>query len=221
MLDVTNLMNDLARDRPVFHSEADFQLALALCIRDAIPDGGVRLEYKPLPAKRMYLDIWLPGIGVAVELKYRTRTLNLVREEESFVLRNQGAQDIGRCDFLKDIQRLEELRTLPNAQAGYAVLLTNDPSYWKHPSHPATVDAAFRLHEGRTITGKRAWSERTGAGTTKHREAPIRLNGSYDLQWQDYADVGDGPNRHFRYLAVMMSYSSHPASTGDRPSRQW
>ncbi len=212
MLNVTNLMNALARDRPVFHSEADFQLALALCIRDSIPDGRVRLEYKPFPAERMYLDIWLPGIGVAVELKYRTRKLNLEREGESFALRNMGAHDIGRCDFLNDIQRLEALRTLPNARAGFALLLTNDPLYWKPPSSPDTIDAAFRLHEGRTITGKMAWSERAGAGTTKHREEPIRLNGSYDLHWEDYGDsMGDGHNHRFRYLAVRTSYSSHLA----------
>ena len=213
MLNITNLMNDLACDRPVFHSEADFQQALAWCIHDAIPDGGVRLEFKPFPAEPMYLDIWLPGIGVAVELKYKTRKLNLLLEGESFALRDQSAQDISRYDFLKDIQRLEQLRKLPNARAGFAVLLTNDPSYWKHSSHPATIDAAFRLHEGRTITGEMAWSERASAGTTKHREAPIRLNGSYDLHWQDYANMGDGHNRRFRYLAVLTSYSSHPTYT--------
>ena len=212
MLDVTNLINALALERPVFHSEADFQLALAWCIHDAIPSGGVRLEYKPFPDELMCLDIWLRGIGVAVELKYRTRKLNLEREGEFFALRNMGAHDIGRYEFLKDIQRLEKLRTLPNARAGFALLLTNDPLYWKPPSRPDTIDAAFRLHEGRTITGKMAWSERAGAGTTKHREEPIRLNGSYDLHWQDYGDnMRDGHNHRFRYLAVRTSYSSHLA----------
>ena len=210
MLDITNLMNDLACDRPVFHSEADFQHALAWCIRDVIPDGGVRLEFKPFPTGSMYLDIWLPGIGVAVELKYKTRKLDLRFGGESFVLRDQAAQDIGRYDFMKDIQRMEELRTLPNARAGYAVLLTNDPSYWKHSSRAATVDAAFRLHDGRTISGEMAWSEQAGAGTTKNREAPIRLIGSYDLHWEEYSNIGDGHYRRFRYLAVETSFSSHP-----------
>ena len=187
-------------------------------------DCGVRLEFKPFPAEPMHLDIWLPGIGVAVELKYKTRKLNLLREGESFALREAAARDISRYDFLKDIQRLEQLRKLPNARSGFAVLLTNDPSYWKHPSRNATIDAAFSLHEGRTIKGEMAWSELAGAGTTKHREAPIRLNGSYDLHWQDYADMGDGHNRRFRYLAVRTSYDrSHDAqqnraASGFRPS---
>ena len=77
MLDITLLMSDLAVERPVFHSEADFQHSLAWSIHHKIPHGQVRLEYKPFADKRMYLDLWLPGKGVALELKYRTRQLNV------------------------------------------------------------------------------------------------------------------------------------------------
>ena len=54
MFNVTSLMDAPARDRPVFHSEADFQHALAWCIHEAIPDGGCRLEFKPFPANPIY-----------------------------------------------------------------------------------------------------------------------------------------------------------------------
>ena len=140
---------------------------LAWRIHKAMPDFGVRLEFKPFPIERMYIDLWLPGIGVAVELKYCTRILNLDHDGESFALRNQSAHDIRRYDFLRDIQRMEQLSALPN-----------DDSYWKHPSRPDTVDAAFRLHDGRRITGEMAWSERAGPGTTKKREQAVRLNGA-------------------------------------------
>lgn len=206
MLDVAEPMNDLARDRPVFHSEADFQHSLAWCMHESIPNGEVRLEFKPFPSEPMYLDIWLPGIGVAVELKYPTRMLNLQHQGESFDVRDQRAQDTRRYDFLRDIERLERLRTLPNVRTGFAVLLTNDPTYWKRSSRPATVDEAFRLHEGRTKTGEMAWAESASAGTTKHREDPIRLNGSFELHWQDYADMEDGHHRQFRYLVVQTPY---------------
>ena len=178
MLDITNLMNDLACDRPVFHSEADFQHALAWCIHDAIPDGGVRLEFKPFPAEPMYLDIWLPGIGVAVELKYKTRKLNLLREGESFALRDQSAQDISRYDFLKDIQRLEQLRKLPNARVGFTVLLTNDPSYWKHPSRPAALvrgcGQAYALQTVEPVTyrcGTRRVCQARSSGSERYTRA--------------------------------------------------
>ena len=206
VLDLASLMNDLACVRPVFHSEKDFQLALGLCIRDAIPEGGIRMEYKPFPAKPMYVDIWMPRIGVAMELKYKTRKLNLLCEGESFALRDHRAQEWGRYDFLKDIERLERLSALPNARAGFAVLLTNDASYWEYPDRHDTLDAAFRLHEGRTLTGTMAWSERAGPGTINGHEAPICLNGSYNVHWQDYADMGNGHHRRFRYLAAQTSY---------------
>ena len=205
MLNIQDLMNALARDRPVFHSEADFQHALAWRIHEAIPDCECRLECKPFRKKPMYLDIWLHGIDVALELKYLTRQLDIECKGEFFALRYQGTQ-AARYDFLKDIQRLEKLRNLPNAKAGFAILLTNEPTYWKSPSHSNTVDEAFRLHEGRSISGERAWSEQASPGTIQGREEPIYLDGSYDLHWQDYSYLGERNNHRFRYLAVQMSY---------------
>ncbi len=205
MLDITHLMKELARYRPVFHSEADFQHALAWRIHEEMPDCEVRLEYKPFLTKRLYLDLWLPNIGVAMELKYYTGKLHLERDDESFALLDQSAQDIRRYDFLKDIQRLEQLSKLPQARAGIAVLLTNDPTYWKSSSRPDTVDVAFRLHDGRKITGQMAWAERASDGTTKNRKESILLRGSYDLRWHNYANLGNGPNRLFRYLVVRTS----------------
>ena len=133
MLDITHLMKELARYRPVFHSEADFQHALAWRIHEEMPDCEVRLEFKPFLTKRLYVDLWLPNIGVAMELKYYTAKLHLERDDESFALLDQSAQDIRRYDFLKDIQRLEQLSKLSQARAGIAVLLTKTPHTGKAP----------------------------------------------------------------------------------------
>ena len=206
MLDVANVMSELARQRPVFHSEADFQHAFAWCIHTTIPAGSVRLEYKPLPNQPMFVDLWLPDIRVAVELKYCTGKLEVEHKGESFALRHQAAQPVRRYDYLKDIQRLEQVfRELREARAGFAILLTNDHLYWEQPSRPDTVDAAFRLHEGRRVTRKMGWSEHVSSGTTKSREKPICLAGSYELQWRDYADVSGAHHGQFRYLAVQVS----------------
>ena len=94
---------------------------------------------------------------------------------ETFALCNQAAQDVRRYDFLKDVQRLERVVSLPDlAIVGFAVCLTNDSAYWKVPMRQDTVDAAFRLHEGRTTEGELRWSGPAGAGTTRGREAPIK-----------------------------------------------
>lgn len=205
MLDITKLMNDLAGDRPVFHSEADFQLAFGLCVHNASPNERVRLEYRPFPTERMYVDIWLPAIQVAVELKYQTRRLAILYEGEAFELLNQGARDIRRYDFLKDVQRLERLLKSKRAKTGFVVLLTNDHSLWTQPSSSGTIDAAFQLHEGRTVTGRMAWSEKASPGGIGPRKEPILLEGSYDLHWQDYWRRTDGHNSWFRYLVVKVS----------------
>ena len=203
MHDVNKLIEDLARERPVFHSEADFQHALALHINKVVLNASVRLEYKPDREKREYIDLWLPSREVAVELKYLTRGLDFDHKCERFSLRDQGAQDTRRYDFLKDIQRLEQLSASKrtDVQAGLAILLTNDHLYWDPPTRE-TNDAQFRLHAARTIKGKMEWSPETSPGTKKGREAPICLRDPYDLKWQEYSEVGDGASRRFRYLAI-------------------
>ena len=120
MLDIDGLMASLADRRKMFHSEADFQHALAWQIHEAAPESQVRLEVSVIPveAQGMFLDIWLPVEGIAIELKYKTRGLELEQDDESFALRNQSAQDQGRYDFLRDIQRLELMRSKPESTEG-------------------------------------------------------------------------------------------------------
>ncbi len=211
MLDIHRLMTGLSQSRPIFHVEADFQHALAWQIHQAMPDSLVRLEFKPFPDddKRMYLDIWLPSVGIAIELKYHTQKLDVTHNNERFSLAEQGAQPPRRYDFLADVERLEyTLTRYQLAKEGYAILLTNYPDHWNPQRSTNTIDAAFRLHEGRTITGRLAWSERAGKGTTRGREKALEIQGSYDLRWQDYSTFGAGRNQRFRYLAVPVNPSA-------------
>ena len=82
MLDIEGLLNSLAEVRKVFHSEADFQHALAWQIHQAAPDSQVRLEVDAFPDqdRRRFLDIWLPVDGIAIELKYVTKKLEFDQE---------------------------------------------------------------------------------------------------------------------------------------------
>ena len=59
MLDMHGLMGSLAKKRPIFHSEADFQHALAWEIHKTTSGCEIRLEYSPVPDKgqRMALDL--------------------------------------------------------------------------------------------------------------------------------------------------------------------
>lgn len=209
MLNIAPLLADLTKQRKLFHSEADFQHALAWQIHKALPDNSpIRLE-APMPAghRTLHVDIWLPLEKTAIELKYATRSLALEHGGEAFTLRDHRAQNQRRYDFLLDIHRLELLRrSIPDlCKAGHAVLLTNDPSYWNPPRRPAPTDYAFRVHEGREISGKMTWTDKASEGMKKGRESPIRLEGPYRLRWQDYSVFPGEKRGLFRYLAVSVT----------------
>ena len=105
-----------------------------------------------------------------------------------------------RYDVLKDIARLERIVSEVPGTSGYAVVFTNDSAYWKSPTRADTVDAAFRIHEGRTIEGTLRWSESAGHGTTKGREAPLELAHSYHIAWRDYSAIPVSSYGQMRYL---------------------
>lgn len=201
MLAIHDCLKALAGERPLFHSEADFQHALAWQIQQLLPDAKIRLELPLKGETRRYLDIAVQDGAdrVLIELKYKTRSFRVRASDEEFILRDQGAQDVGRYDFLKDIERLETMLAEQVGNRGYAILLSNDHGYWTQArSH--TVDAAFRLHEESLLSGTRHWDQNTAAGTMRGREAPIRLRDKYHNRWRDYSQVTEGVGGQFRYL---------------------
>ena len=112
MIDLANSLRALATDRPLFHSEADFQHALAWQIHQQLPAAAIRLEL-PVAVEddRFHVDIWVVqgGYSLAIELKYKVRALTLHLGQEKYELKSQSAQDLGRYDFVKDICRLEQI----------------------------------------------------------------------------------------------------------------
>jgi hypothetical protein len=70
-VDLSGILQALASDRPLFHSEADFQFALAWHIQQAIPVAQIRLEYRPYGLERVYLDIWVATEAGNVALKLK------------------------------------------------------------------------------------------------------------------------------------------------------
>jgi len=149
----------------------------------------------------MHLDMLVKDSShqIAVELKYKTRKAHITCGEEQFQLRGQSAQDQGRYDFLKDIERIERYVEAHPSAEGYAVLLTNDPAYWQESRKAHAVDTAFRIHEGRTINGELAWGAKTSDGTKRTRQRAISIRSSYDVVWRDFSNIDQ---QHFRYATV-------------------
>jgi len=204
MIDIKRVMAVLAGKRPIFHSEADFQHALAWEIHIQWPNSSMRLELPLDLDQRIHIDIWAADKDalVAIELKYKTRGLQMKVGKETYRLRNQSAQDQGRYDFVKDIWRLEQIVYGITDSVGYAIFLTNDSSYWKSPRTSRTVDADFRIHQGRFLKGELHWGPSASKGTRYRREEAIILENIYHLDWQDYSEPIKTSYGKFRYLLV-------------------
>lgn len=189
MIDIVKVLESLAIKRPLFHSEADFQHALAWEIHQQLPDHSIRLELKPPHINdRFYIDLWVANkesAFVAIELKYKTRKLETNVADENFCLLNQRAQDCGRYDFCKDIQRLEGVVYGQSDIIGYAIFLTNDSAYWKKPKKDQAVDSGFRIHQDRRLSRELLrWGSHASQGTMRGREEHISIKGTYDLDWK-------------------------------------
>ena len=206
---VADLLSAMAAEQPVFRNEAAFEERFAQCVRRLDPEVRVTPQHAAFPdGSNRKLDLLLarPGVGdrVAVELKYVTRALSVTVGGGLIELKAHSAQDQRRYDFVKDVVRLEELVAGRVVDRGWAFLLTNDQGYWRD-SGRASVDAAFRLHEGRLLRGALGWSAAAGAGTTRDREAQLHLTGRYSMRWDDFSTVSTRPGGTFRVLAVQVT----------------
>lgn len=201
-LNIPLLMAQLATRRPVFHSEADFQHALAWQIQIEHPNATIRLETRP--TRGIHLDMLVVDAGsrTAIELKYLADRFEGVVLGEQFALPRQGAHDISRHDVCKDIWRIETMIAEGYADKGAAIVLTNDRGYWRPGTKADPIDACFRIHEGRTVQGTLRWAPHAGAGTTRSRLDPLLLQGTYPCRWTPYSrlDRADVRGIEFRYL---------------------
>lgn len=219
-VDVAGALSALAVRRPIFHSERDFQHALAWQIQLASPAAQIRLETRPRRGVHLDLLVHLDGTSTAIELKYLLAGLRATVGGELFDLPHQSANDISRHDVVKDITRVEAMLADGYADDGCVLVLTNDRSYWQPAARADTIDAGFRLHEGRVLEGTLRWADRAGTGTTAGRDTPLTLTGRYACHWRDYSQVGldNGRTAVFRYLLVGISTgqasSSAPQGTG-------
>jgi len=204
-LDLTANIERLSNKRPVFHSEADFQHAIAWAIHEAHGTAAIRLEV-PFAGRssQQFLDllVHLNGQSSAIELKFKTRKLSVQVQEEEFSLKDQSAQDLGRYDYFRDLERIEALCMATPNWSGWAVFLTNDSSYWKPPGRAGVAYEEFAMDEGRLVSGKLKWGPTAGPGTIEHRKEAIALSGSYRLEWKDYSGFDTKGYSRFRYLAM-------------------
>lgn len=143
----TDVKHFLDTNVELLFNERDFQMHLATFLRESNHYDDVDVEYY-VPLSELQGYIWNNELRMDVlvrngkeflpiELKYKTKTVRkkLLRfgesvSEEVEVMKNQGAQDLGKYDFWKDVHRIEIVRNrFSNIKNGLAVFVTNDPMY--------------------------------------------------------------------------------------------
>lgn len=205
--DIDLVLKELSGERKLFHSEADFQFALAWKIQQKYTDAKVRLEYcMNLNKQAMHIDmvVFLGEKIIPIELKYKTIRCDEINiDGETYILKNHGAQDMGRYDFVKDIKRIETIIDSSKSDCGYAIMLTNDSLYWKDKkTKKSTISDDFRIHENTTLSGERKWINNPSKGTIKGRESSIELANTYEIKWNPYSMNPEENASNFYYTIV-------------------
>jgi hypothetical protein len=194
-------MRALSARRPIFHSEADFQHALAWEIQTTHRDAEIRLEKRVAIDPSINIDI-LVTVGrssFGIELKYPRRSMSVEVDGEVFTLAT-GADDHGRVYALEDFARLERLVEDGVLASGIFVMLTNIPNVWMPAASKTRVlYDEFRIHDGHTLSGRMAWGDWGEPGGRPSGRGIVELRGTYPLVWRHYSHL---PGGDFRYLLV-------------------
>ena len=197
--DIIQIIVALSKVRRLFWSEDDFKFAFATQIRIKFGNAAeIRLEkrYKGENGKNSYTDIVvrMGGRNFPIELKYKTAEGTYADlNNEAVGLMTHSAVDLGCYAYLKDINRLEYLaKTDPDFERGFAIILTNEPLYFKYTGRRSVYEA-FKIYDGKTVSGMLDWDrsnydiEKLPSWLKSH--PAFELAGSYDMNWRNYGSV--------------------------------
>lgn len=207
----TDVVQFLSGESVLFSNESDLQLRLSCYLKHSGHYDRVEVEYyvplqelQRLNAKTknfpwdsdLYIDIVVEKDGrfVPIELKYPTKDIKgsfsrfgVAVTAKVPMLKNQGAQDIVRYNYWKDVRRIEALRQAYAATivGGLAVMATNDPSYQNNPTSANVGYAHFSIKDGRVINQLQdrnmSWQNGVSVATGHHA---FQIDGSYSIHWQ-------------------------------------
>jgi len=192
-MNMIEVISHLSSRRRVFHSEADFQHELAWAIKESEPKYSIRLE-KPFQLnEKIFVDIYFENNSkFAIELKYKTHKGNFNLDNEEYTLRTHAATNLGRYDYLRDIERLENLKKKGLIDIGFAIFLTNASSYWDKLSKSSTLSKDFYISQDEVISNKElSWLVVNENSIGKKRTKSIQLSGNYEMNWINYSKINN------------------------------
>ncbi len=186
-----------------FYNERDLQMHLCLFLQLSGHYDDVDVEYhvprdfkleidkdySSWDTKTLSIDIMAISRNefVPIELKYKLKAVTStisrfgeLSEKPLRIITNQGAQDVGRYDFWKDVRRMEMLKKhFKKVHGGIVLFVTNDQSYMISPS-PDVNYYAFRMCEGDIIHGYLSWKYESSVSKS---HLGFCLDQSYKIQW--------------------------------------
>ena len=227
--EIKELMKKLSKKRPIFDSEDDFKFSLAWLIKEKYRDNvEIRLEKKmnnnkdassskvgDKKNKNQRIDIFIivknDKEKIGIELKYFTAKIEWQdnRNDETFILASQYANDIKCYDAWKDAERLENFIDKGFINKGFLIWLTNVNSLTKdcidieNENKNAAYYDEFRICNKRIINGpkKMDWKKTKktpSKGTIKGREKPITIKGNYKVYWKEYSILNLENNNSYK-----------------------
>ena len=236
---IIEIIDKFANNDVIFSNEQDFQIELANELLKLDEVEKIKIEplsfsqtwekieciaknKEKLPRdKKQYTDILVKDKKsgyIAIELKYATPYKICLYETKNgkIVTMAQGAYDIRSYEFIKDINRLENINNrnfFPSIKINksYAIMLTNDFNYRYNTFNKSKIWQKYSLAVGKLKKGKLTFKENeTEYKTKNHTYEAITLKNDYELQWYDYKleNYQDYQNREnsycpgFSYLIV-------------------
>lgn len=216
-------IKELAKNK-LYKNEQQLQFDLAWEIKKELDknnlnDWDVEFEYlsatKPKcddeNQKNIYTDLIVlnksTGEYIPIELKYKTRiSYNLQGNQ---VLKNQGARDLGRFNYLWDLQRIHILKNkdrgyiidsnLKTMLNGFAIILTNDGAYWEMTTEKLDnkgqnpLYKSFCIGEGQIIKANEKLNWKPGKScvndTWREKVCPLCFNYDKICHWIDCQNV--------------------------------
>lgn len=180
-------MEELSKERRLFHSEANFQHALAYLIHQKCSYSQIRLEKE---ISEFYVDIIIHDkITIGIELKYKTKKFNYSELGEEFNLKSVNAHNFGCLDCRKYIYRLETLRN--------SNFLTNDTNYFnKKNNSKQPIYENIKIYDNNKINKKVDWVGSSASKNLISKQNIPDLNNEYKCNWEKYSKCDD---KEFKY----------------------
>ena len=201
IFDFETVVKEMQRKNKLFVSERNLQTEFIITANTLYPGLAYYPEFVYENCGKTYhIDLVISDGNetIPIEFKYVTQGGKICLVNCVYELKNHAAIDVRRHQFVKDVSRLEEFKSIyQNVPCGYALLVTNMRGFWKG-SPKSKAATQFDIYDGSTLSqGTHAFG---GGYKICATYSPVTLTNSYHINYRDYIKGADG--KEYKYLVV-------------------